>query len=158
MNRDAALDLCARISAWCSPDKPFSRTVTDAWIELLTPLDEGRAGTAFVRLRHSDEPPTPRAFERTYRTINSTPTNRDPFHPGCAHCDDTGWITTANHTRNGTTYSGVKPCAHCDEGRARAQSQTWTQSPPRHFISDTEAERLAGAERARHNPPKGNTA
>lgn len=153
MDRQPAIALVSRIEATWSDGRAWPQSRIDAWLEALESLDEGAAGTAFARLRSSHPTcPTVPLFIQTCKAISTT--HRDPLHRDCGWCDDTGWVETAPHESAGTVYSGVKPCPNCGEGRARASSETWTQSKPRRFVSDAEAARLIAAEQRRHNPPK----
>lgn len=50
------------------------------WTETLEPLDAGRAGTAYVRLRgEAENPPSPARFLAVYRSLDTT-RNEPPSH------------------------------------------------------------------------------
>jgi hypothetical protein len=126
------------------------------WRELLTTLDEGRAGTALVRLRNElTDPPSIARFRSEYKSIHGDPPHRGIGEHDCHWCQDTGWTETAPlEAHGGHVYTGWKPCTRCDEGRTRETSETWTKSPVRRFVSDDEAQRLTLAVQQRHAPRK----
>jgi hypothetical protein len=152
MERAAAIALVSRIEATWSTGKPWIGARADEWIDALMALDEGAAGTAFARLRSSHpDAPNIATFMAHARAVTTT----DPSTvEKCGWCDNTGWTQTADHVKAGVVYSGVEPCTHCPEGRAREVSETWTKAPLREFITDTEAERLSAAERQRNKPSR----
>lgn len=132
MERTAALALTSRIEAtWSTDGWPQSRY--SEWIDALESLDEGAAGTAFVRLRASGSASmTIAQFVTAVRALHTVDggTRPDP----CGACSDSGWIEAEDYIEdNGgqpITYSQVKPCA-CREGKARSESAVWRQDHPR---------------------------
>lgn len=111
-----AADLATRIS------QTWPRGVNaSVWEEVLTELDGGAAGTAYVRLRSSEtNAPSIAKFMETYRSIRSTQMPAEPA-ARCLICDGTGWEPAADHvvTINGEEaqrYSQVAPCPACDAG------------------------------------------
>lgn len=119
MTPHEADDLAARIThTWHT-----NRIPADEWAEVLTPLDAGTAGTAYVRLRNdSDNPPSIARFLATYRSLNTR--RLDDQRGDCDHCDGTGWdpvifTATDDHTFPGHTYNAVRPCPCCRTGELR---------------------------------------
>lgn len=146
MTSDQADQLAKRIINCWRGGPPLAE-----WRDLLATLDEGAAGTAFVRLRNElDNAPSIARFRQECNALRTHDTPTRIGEPDCGWCDDTGWTETAVHTDGHHAYSGVKPCSHCSEGSQRAASQTWTGSRPRHFVGEAEAARLLAAERQRH--------
>lgn len=96
------------------------------WVEELTRLDAGRAGTAYARLRATlDHAPTIARFMVEYNALD---TERPGTRPPCGDCGDTGWIDAPDRVwPDERTSSQVKPCPHCDEGRKRAGSRVWLE-------------------------------
>lgn len=99
------------------------------WTEVLTPLDAGRAGTAYARLRaRNDHPPSIAQYIAEYNQLD---TARPGEHDPCGDCNSTGWIDAPDrHWPEGRTSTQMKPCPYCDEGRARAASRIWTERHP----------------------------
>lgn len=148
MNRDTADVLAKRIINCWRGGPPLVE-----WIDELERLDEGPAGTTFVRLRRSIEhAPSIARFMAEYNSLHTD--DASTRGPVCGWCDNTGWTQTRPHQAHGVAYSGVEPCDRCDEGRARRNSDAWTKSAPRDFISDAEATRLETAEQQRHKPTR----
>jgi hypothetical protein len=90
------------------------------WEEELAQLDSGRANTAYVRLRRTEQhPPTIPRFLAEYNQLDTT--DPRPAHDHCDHCANTGDIATIDHDPAGN-YLGttVAPC-HCPWGNDRRQ-------------------------------------
>lgn len=103
------------------------------WEEELEPLDAGRAGTAYARLRreHDHSRLSIAQFLAAYRALNTTDASTRPAP--CTACDDTGWVQVDDLVLNaGTdreyTNTQVEPC-RCSEGHQRARSAVWTDRP-----------------------------
>lgn len=96
------------------------------WVEELTPLDVGRAGTAYARLRSTlDHAPTVARFMVEYNALD---TERPGSRPACNDCEGTGWISAPDRVWPDNRHSTqCKPCSYCDEGRKRAMSRTWLE-------------------------------
>jgi len=129
MNTHEAEDLAVKIAqTW---PKGIAAHI---WEEELLPLDTGRAGTAFVKLRREAKyPPTIADFLERYNAIQTDPADRVE----CKYCDTSGWVDKIGYhgpncgTRTGhacNCRNGVEPCA-CPEGDRARQSRTWTQRP-----------------------------
>lgn len=118
------------------------------WRDALEPLDAGRAGTAYARLRNErDHAPSIKAFRDTYNALDT----HDGSIRKCAECVDSGWVDVVSRfEHNGLAYTGAEPCKRCPTGKTAASSNLWQQAPRRQFITDAEAERLIAATRARH--------
>jgi hypothetical protein len=132
MTPDAAHELAKRIiNTWRG-----GPNLTE-WRDELETLDEGRAGTAFQRLRRTAEhAPTIARFLGEYRAIQSD----DPSDPDntCTTCSNSGWTIQAtadgdplHYEHRGVRYSGAKPCPQCTHGQQASQSQTWTKATRR---------------------------
>jgi len=96
MDRAPALTLLSRIEQTWTTGNPWPAARQDAWLEAIETLDEGVAGTAFVRLRaeHPESAPSIALYLATAKAL----TVRDggsPLEPKCGWCDDTGWVQTA---------------------------------------------------------------
>lgn len=106
MNTQECASLVERIiQTW--PTGPRGRI----WTELLTDLEPGTAGTAYIRLRNEhqgEKPPSTGTFMRTYRSLR-TPAN-DPITDDCPDCSGTGWISSPPIEPGGTGYQTVHPC------------------------------------------------
>lgn len=139
MNPAAATALATRILS------TFNVPPLRDWEEELATLDEGRAGTAYARLRreHQHKWLSIAQFLEVYRSVSTVDGgNREDK---CGRCDGTGWVETPRHQFRGVAYTGVQPCPYCSEGQRREVSETWTKSPERDFITDAEADRLIQA-------------
>ena len=125
MDRVPALALMSRIeSTWSNQRWPGA--LISEWTDVLQTLDEGAAGTAFVRLRNEAKPtisiPEFIGVVRALRTDD--PGRREP----CGDCDSTGWLAAPDRIwEDGRTSTQVKPCGHCPEGRQAATSRIWTE-------------------------------
>lgn len=119
MERIAALALASRIEATWS-DRPWPQARSGEWINALETLDEGAAGTAFVRLRASGrEHITIAAFVTAVKAIqgDDTGTTSSPL-AACSACDGTGFVECADYNPgwndlNGKpiVYSQVRRCS-----------------------------------------------
>lgn len=127
MSPQAAETLAVKI-AQCWPRS----APVDVWLEDIADLDEGAAGTAFVRLRReSEHAPSIAKFRATALSLRTTDGGTER-RPPCKSCDDTGWLEAPDvspadcYRHDGTplTYTQVKPCV-CREGRAREASTVW---------------------------------
>lgn len=124
MNRAEADRLARAIAvAWPVKDGTWPEEAITQWRYDLSELDEGAAGTAFVRLRRSWMPksgqrhPSLAEFLTVYRQVDlRAPRDRPP----CDVCDTTGWAPTTSVER-GVTYSCVEPCT-CPNGRSRDET------------------------------------
>lgn len=113
------------------------------WVEELTPLELGQAGTTYARLkRQLEHAPSIARFMAEYRTLDTHDASTRPVP--CGWCSD-GWVETRPHEFRGWVYSGVEPCPHCAEGRARAGSRVWAGAGERRFVSEQEAVRLVAS-------------
>lgn len=149
MERSEAIPLVSRIEATWSTGNAWPPARCDEWIDAMRSIpDAGTAGTAFARLRgtHTDCPSIA-VFIQTAKALHMTDASNRPKE--CGWCDDSGWTETARHQAMGVVYTGWEPCSRCSEGRAREVSETWTKSPVRDFVTDTDAERLIVACRER---------
>lgn len=114
MERVAALALTTRISnTWTEQPWPGARI--DTWIDALLPLDEGRAGTTWARLRGTEQRcPSIAAFLAQYSALT---TDRPEHHPDCPICDNHGWEYLTHTDADGIErVQGVRPC-RCPHGR-----------------------------------------
>lgn len=113
-----AADLATRIS------QSWPRGVnTSVWEDVLTPLDAGAAGTAYVRLLHTENTsPTVAKFLDMYRSIRASDIRAED-RPDCDRCGSTGWERGADIVRtdaDGTECyrtTSVAPCRWCDTGK-----------------------------------------
>lgn len=97
MDRLEALPILERICAhW---GQRFSQSQHDHWMDTLSALDAGAAGTTYVRLtKKADRVPTPAEFIAEYRTVHVfDASNR---RPPCAVCGDSGIVTDTDHPRH----------------------------------------------------------
>lgn len=79
------------------------------WIDVLGPLEAGRAGTAFVRLRgDSENPPSIARFRQVYASLHTASSDAK-----CASCGGDGWVTATPVERWGVEYRTARPC-HCN--------------------------------------------
>lgn len=127
MTPAAAETLAVKISQTWPKGPPV-----DVWVEDITDLDEGAAGTAFVKLRRESQyPPTIAQFRATTLSLKTVDASnrREP----CPHCDDSGWVDAPDRIWPDERHSTqVQPC-ECREGRQRAASRIWTErNPPKH--------------------------
>lgn len=84
------------------------------WHEAFKDLDAGRAGTAFVRLRDTEErPPTIAKFKGAYQSIRG----ETKHEPRCEVCDGTG-LRAPDDDAWGTESP---PCEYCDMGRIQGE-------------------------------------
>lgn len=112
MNHEAADALAKRIINTWRGGPPLQD-----WVDTLDPLDEGTAGTAYIRLRNENEnAPSIAVFMRQYRSLE-TATTAPIRQDSCPlnRCASDGWIT-ASFTADGRPYTGVEPCG-CPAGR-----------------------------------------
>lgn len=119
MMRPAALALINKMEAtW--PDTRWSQVRIDQWAEILENIDEGHAGTAFVRLRSSSEKcPSMAEFVKSARSVAATQPAENVDE--CDWCDGTGWADGGGFTTDdGRRYTSVTPCT-CTAGRAAQQ-------------------------------------
>lgn len=123
MTPHAAETLAVKISqTW-----PRSAPV-DVWVEDLADLDEGAAGTTFIRLRRElQHPPSIAQFRTAVRALDTTDASTRPAP--CSRCDDTGWIDAPDRIQHaGTDHerrsTQVQPC-NCTEGSRRRASTVW---------------------------------
>ena len=130
MERTAALALTNRIEATWSTGRQWTTSRLDAWTEALTDLDQGAAGTAFVRLRNTHTAtPSIAEFIAAVRALHVDDAST---HDICDACDDTGWTRTDDLVANTGTdreyrNTQVVPCVYCEHGRAAERSTAWTQ-------------------------------
>ncbi len=128
MDRVPALALISRIeSTWSNQRWPGA--LVNEWTDVLQTLDEGAAGTAFVRLRNQGKPTIAiPEFIGVVRSLTvDDPGRREP----CTDCDGTGWLETTERVwDDGRTSSQYKPCPHCPDGQQRAGSRVWTERNP----------------------------
>lgn len=131
MERTAALALTSRIEATWSNGRPWPGSRCDAWVDALADLDEGAAGTAFVRLRNGNpEPPSIAQFLATTRSLRTTDASAEKIE--CGECDSTGWVAGPDLICNAGTdreyrNSQVKPCPRCVYGQQATRSTAWTE-------------------------------
>lgn len=113
MTPEASLALAQRVLNTWRGGPPLQE-----WVDALDPLDEGTAGTAYIRLRNSSETsPTIAAFMRIYTnlaTASTRPIRQDSCPLG--RCPGDGWV---RHERiiDKRTYTAVEPCG-CPAGRS----------------------------------------
>ena len=126
MTPAAAETLAVKISQTWPKGPPV-----DVWAEDITDLDEGAAGTAFVKLRREAQyPPTIAQFRATAFSLRTTDASTRP--EACGYCDDTGWVDAPDRIWDDERHSTqVQPC-ECREGRQRAASRIWTERNPPH--------------------------
>ena len=109
-----ATELAIRISeTW-----PRGGPSIQVWEEELAELDEGRAGTAYVRLRRSERSaPSIALFFATYHSVESS--DASTRGPVCMVCDGAGWVESREMIRvpNRAPVSQVEPCRSCPLGR-----------------------------------------
>jgi len=121
MNGHQATDLAVRLCQSFPKGPP-----AQDWEEHLTPLDEGRANTARVRLvakgiSFGQYIPD---FLAMYRQVDTTVTDR--HREPCKTCDDSGWKDAPDYENHGCTYTSVQPC-NCGEGLQRRNSRIWQE-------------------------------
>jgi hypothetical protein len=94
------------------------------WEDALLDLEPGRATTAYVRLRKSEQhAPSVARFLDQYHSLHLD--DASTRGPDCLICDNTGWVTGADIIRrlpDGTEThraSSVQPCHMCATGKAR---------------------------------------
>jgi len=116
MERVAALALASRIESTWS-DRPWPQARSSEWIDALESLDEGAAGTAFVRLRASGRDTiTIAAFVTAVKSIQGDEGSGRVLEK-CSKCDGTGWVQVEDldpgwNDRQGepVVYSQVQKC------------------------------------------------
>ena len=133
MDREEALPILERITRhWGTR---LSQGQHDHWVETLTPLDPGVAGTAYVKLQKKcDRTPSPAEFLAEYRTLRTYDASQ-PRAAICHECDGTGVVTDLDHPHHWTGPADTIPkhpdgycecnvvtwCQSCDDGRTRAR-------------------------------------
>lgn len=113
------------------------------WIDTLTELDQGTAGTTYVRLRNdTDHAPTIAAFLRTYRGLSTAATHPPPQdHCPSGRCSGDGWITT-ERTISGHPVRCAEPCT-CPLGRSYESGYRRTVAAARPTTEPAEPKELA---------------
>jgi hypothetical protein len=110
------------------------------WIDALTPLHPGRAGTAYIRLRNTQtHAPTIARYIAEYRTLQTDdPSTRTPT---CPTCTGTGWTEAGWFAAHGHPYTASRPCL-CPDGQRATASAIWQNAPTVTLITENEAEHL----------------
>ena len=122
MDLTAALALLGRITnTWDKVRWPQAKF--DIWRDELESLDEGVAGTVYVRLRKTATVcPTISEFISECNATNTQDASTRPARSDCSQpesCDNSGWATIWLKDEDGREYSpGVQPC-RCVWGRDR---------------------------------------
>lgn len=103
MDRTDALGLVNKIEQTWPGKWPGARI--DVWIDFLTPLEMGPAGTTWAKLRGSHpHAPTPAEFQQVYNSLHTRDAADRPRK--CVDCGyedangmvhNTGWITCTSH-------------------------------------------------------------
>lgn len=119
MNHQAADALAKRIVGSWRSGPPLQD-----WVDTLDPLDEGAAGTAYIRLRNEhegDRAPSCATFRKMYHSLETAATApiRQETCP-LNRCAGDGWIVGV-FTAEERTYEGVEPCG-CPVGRNNEQA------------------------------------
>lgn len=87
------------------------------WSTVFESMDAGRAGTAFIRLRDSEErPPSIAKFKAAYGAIQGETSHE----PRCRVCDGTGRRAPDGDHEWGVTSP---PCEYCEMGKIQAQRE-----------------------------------
>lgn len=121
MDRHTALGLLERITGYWSMTLTAART--EAWLDMLGALDEGVAGTAFVRLKtKGTSAPSPADFMSTYSTLSASGGGA-PSGPRCGGCHGTGWVTDTDHPRHWPGDSKDAPTS--PDGECLCNVVTW---------------------------------
>ena len=105
MNPMEATDLAVRIlGCWKGPN-------AREWEESLMPIDAGRAGTAFARLRREHDKQWLSIAE--FLTVANALRTDDPSSrpDPCGKCDDTGWIAAPDIVKDDGLHA--EPCPTC---------------------------------------------
>lgn len=113
MNRESADALAKRIINSSRGGPPLQD-----WVDCLDELDEGTAGTAYIRLLNNVEPPwSVKRYMEAYHALQTAAT-RPPRQEQCplGRCPGDGW-QRLEFVENGKPYEGVKPC-DCPAGQA----------------------------------------
>jgi hypothetical protein len=85
------------------------------WYEFFADLDAGKAGTAFVRLRDSEErPPTIAKFRQAYSALRGDTSSHEPK---CPACDGTGMRAPDFDAWGSESI----PCELCEMGKIQAE-------------------------------------
>ncbi len=93
MERTDALILLEKISGFWS--HRLTNSNHDMWMDVLVGCEDGRAGTAFARLKNkATHMPSPADFMAEYRSLVTT---RPSEGVKCQQCHDNGWVTDTNH-------------------------------------------------------------
>ena len=96
------------------------------WESVFETMDAGRAGTAFVRLRDTEErAPTIAKFKAAYEAVRG-PTVHEPR---CPVCDGTGRRAPDGDHEYGSTSPA---CDVCDMGKLQAQREVEAAAAPIH--------------------------
>lgn len=129
MERTAALALTSRLEANFGQNPRWSTALVREWTDALETLDEGAAGTTFVRFRNAGKPSvTIPEFIAACRALNTVDAGNRAAP--CGDCDGTGWVEAPDRIWENDRHSTqVKPC-RCAEGRQRAGSRVWTEHNP----------------------------
>lgn len=110
MNRDESEMIVTRMSQAWKRHGAFG----EEWHDALADLDFGKAGTAFVRLRNSEEhPPSIAKFRAACGSVQGDTVNV----PKCPHCDGTGMVAPSIDAWG----SESDPCEFCDLGKLQAE-------------------------------------
>lgn len=87
----------------------------ETWIEVLTDLDAGIAGTTILRLRDElERPPSIAQFKRRYYALRAP--LLDTIHHTCHMCGQTGWRTITGPDGDPILPATVRPCT-CPHGQ-----------------------------------------
>lgn len=127
MNNNAAEILAAKIS------QTWGKAPSDAWIDFLCELeDEGRAGTAYVRLRDTCQRlPSMAEFRQAYNAVRGE-TKPERL---CPECDGCGMVPEEDPA-TGMNKPDSVPC-HCEAGdrMVRLIAQQIAPARDRHVLS-----------------------
>lgn len=119
MERTSALGLASRMMntpGWDTPKWPEAKF--NLWVEELETLDEGAAGTAWVKLRRThNHCPTIAEFRAATTALNTHDRSTREATPHCTVCDGHGWAHIDHADADGQpTGSHAEPC-RCPNGR-----------------------------------------
>lgn len=116
MTPQQAIDLATRIS------QTWPRGIgANVWEEELLALEEGRAGTAFVKLRRTTKSaPSIAEFFEVYLSLHTEDRSTRP--DDCARCDNQGTVAALVRTDSGAEVWGPVVACSCEWGRLKADA------------------------------------
>ena len=135
-----ATDLAVKIH------QTFGGQPATIWEDELTNLDQGRATTAYIRLRREHEGRLSIArYLTVYQALNTQDAGNRP--DPCPACADSGWVShtgrdgdTLHYQAHRNPYTAAHPCRHCPAGKQAESSPIWRDAPTRNMRTITHLE------------------